>query len=115
MIRLIPFAYMSSLSEPVLTIDAATLRWTNAGRRPTVRCAASTHFTLVRPRPLGETIGAILALLDQCRPRPLRPNRTHHLSRRSTAGPHRTIITVNRTMELLKVTRPAKKNFFSRV
>ena len=41
--------------------------------------------------------------------------RSYAPPRRSTTGPHRTIITVNRTMELLKVTRPAKKNVFSRV
>jgi len=50
---------------------------------------------------------------DQDSPRPLRPDRTCHPSRRSTTGPHRTIKPMNRIMGLPRVTRPAKKNSFS--
>jgi hypothetical protein len=38
---------------------AATIRWTNAGRRLTVSSAAPTHITLVRRRRGDETIGVI--------------------------------------------------------
>lgn len=49
---------MSFLGEAALTINAATKRWTNAGRRQPVRCAASIRITLVRG--LG-TAGGIIA------------------------------------------------------
>ena len=113
MIRLIPFACTSSLSEPRLTIGAATRRWTSAGRRPMARCAASTRTTLVRRRGRGGTLSALIATPDQDRPRPLRPDRTRRLGRRSTAGQHGTISTMNRIMELPRVTRPAKKRRIS--
>ena len=59
MIRLFPFACTSSPGEAALTIAAATIRWTNAGRRLTVRCAASTRTMLVRRRRRDETVGVI--------------------------------------------------------
>ena len=59
MIRLFPFACTSSPGEAALTIIAATIRWTNAGRRLTVSSAFPTHITLVRRRRGDETIGVI--------------------------------------------------------
>src|SRR5258708_5161519 len=68
MIQLFPVACTSSPGEAALSLDAATIRWTNAGRRLTVRCAASTHITLVRRRRRDETVGVIVKP-DQYRPR----------------------------------------------
>ena len=46
---------------------------------------------------------------------PLRVLPTRHLGRRSTTGPNRTMITMNRIRELPRVTHLANKNNFSTV
>ena len=69
MIRRIPFACTTTLSEPVLSIDAALLRWTNAGRRPTAGRAASARITLVRPRQWDGTIVRLAKLLGRAKRR----------------------------------------------
>jgi hypothetical protein len=69
MIRRIPFACTTTLSEPVLSIDAALLRWTNAGRRPTAGRAASARITLVRPRQCDGTIVRLAKLLGRAKRR----------------------------------------------
>jgi len=55
----------------------------------------------------------MIAKSDLHRPRPLRPDRMLHPSRRTTAGPHRAIFATNTISELAKITRLAKKNVFS--
>jgi hypothetical protein len=68
MIRLIPFA-CTSPGVVVLTIIAATIRWTNAGRRPTAGRAASTRITLLRPRQCDGTIVRLAKLLGRAKRR----------------------------------------------
>src|SRR5207342_3798012 len=68
MIRLTPFA-CTSPGVVVLTIIAATIRWTNAGRRPTAGRAASTRITLLRPRQCDGTIVRLAKLLGRAKRR----------------------------------------------
>ena len=63
LIQLIPFACTSTLREPVLTVIAAFVRWTNPGIRPTAGRAASARITLVRPRQCDGTIVRLAKLL----------------------------------------------------
>ena len=55
MTRLFPLR----VGKRLLPSIAATIRWTNAGRRLTVSSAFPTHITLVRRRRGDETIGVI--------------------------------------------------------
>src|SRR5690242_14391009 len=113
MIQFFLFVRTSFLGEAALTTDAATIRWTNAGRRPPVRCASRTRITPVRRGRRERTRGVIIAEPSQDRPRTQRSGLTRHLSRRPPGLHH--IINMNLIMVLPKVTRLAKNNDFSKV
>lgn len=115
MIRLFPFACTSSVGEAVLIIDAPTIRSINAGQRLTVRPATSTHIMPVPRARRNGLIRDIIAKSDQAFPCLLLPDTTRELSCLSTAGLDHAIMASNAITGLAWVTRPAKKNFLSRV
>ena len=101
--------------EAALTIDCSYYTMDQC------RASANGQMCSLNPYYAGTTASPrrnnrrIIAKSDQDRPRLLRPDRTRHLGRRSTTGPHRTMITMNRITELPRVTRLAKNNNFSTV